>query len=263
MDGSLIWQEHGADMGGRTRMIMYDPNDATQKKVWAGGVTGGLWYNNNIQDSLSPWVPVGDFWPDLAIRCMAYDPNNPLIFYIGTGEAETALQTYRESSGLGDGIWRSTNGGVSWDLLSSTTNFAYVTKILVRNENGSSVIYAGVASGLYKGQNHQSLPTDGLYRSADQGATWQQVLPNISGSTVPYAVSDIAESADGRIFIGTRPNLDGEGGATLLYSDYGTTWNVNSSYETLIKNDPQYNIPGRVLLATAPSDANVVYALIA
>jgi len=86
MDGSLIWQEHGADMGGRTRMIMYDPNDATQKKVWAGGVTGGLWYNNNIQDSLSPWMPVGDFWPDLAIRCMAYDPNNPLIFISGPGK---------------------------------------------------------------------------------------------------------------------------------------------------------------------------------
>jgi hypothetical protein len=261
-DAALAWTEHSSNMGGRTRMIMYDPNDATHKKVWAGGVTGGLWYNDNIQNSNSPWVPVGDFWPDLAIRCMTYDPNNPLILYIGTGEAETAMQTYRESSGLGDGIWRSLDGGVTWDLMPSTTQFAYVTKILVRNESGNSVIYAGIASGLYQG-THQSLPTDGLYRSADNGTTWTQVLPNITGKTVPYAVSDIALAASGRIFVGTRPNLNGDGAATILYSDNGTGWTVNEDYLAEILVDPQYYIPGRVVLAAAPSDPNVVYALIA
>jgi len=261
---SLLWQEHPADMGGRARVIMYDPNDPAGKKVWAGAVTGGLWYNNDIQSANSPWVPVGDFWPVLAIRCMAYDPNNPQVFYIGTGEVETAMQTYRESSGMGDGIWRSNDGGQSWDLLPSTTGFPYITKILVRNENGNSVIYAGVASGLYQGKEHQSSPTDGLYRSTDQGNSWQQVLPNIPGmASVPYAVSDIVESVGGRIFVGTRPNLDGNGGATILYSDDGLSWTVNSTYRTEILNSPQYNLPGRVVLATAPSDPNMVYALIA
>jgi len=47
------------------------------------------------------------------------------------------------------------------------------------------------------------------------------VLPNIIGTTVPYAVEDIALSAGGRILVGTRPNLDGQGGATILYSDAG------------------------------------------
>ena len=262
-DTALLWQGCEADMGGRTRMIMYDPNDATRKKVWAGGVTGGLWYNNDIQSAASAWVPVGDFWPDLAIRCMTYDPNNPQIFYIGTGEAETAVQTYRESSGLGDGMWRSTDAGLTWNLISSTINFAYITKILVRNENGISVIYAGVASGLYQWQNHQSLPSDGLYRSTDGANTWQQVLPNITGLSVPYAVSDIAMGVNGRIFVGTRPNLNSNGAATLLYSDNGTSWTVNDSYKTEIQNSPTFNIPGRVVIAAAPSDSNIVYALIA
>jgi photosystem II stability/assembly factor-like uncharacterized protein len=261
---SITWQGTGVEMGGRARMIMYDPNDINHKKVWAGGVTGGLWYNTDITNPVSSWIPVGDFWPTLSIRCMTYDPNNSQVFYIGTGEPETALITYRESSGVGQGIWKSADGGQTWSQLLSTVNFVYITDILVRNENGTSVIYAGVVSGMYHGI-HQSLPTDGLYRSADGGNTWTQVLPVIFGSAVPYAPSDIDEGPDGRIFVGTRPNLEGGGAATLLYSDSGLpgSWVVNEDYRTLIENDPDYPIPGRVVLATAKSDPNVVYALIA
>lgn len=257
------WQGYPSDMGGRTRAIMFDPNDSQHKKVWAGGVTGGLWYNNDITIASSPWVSVGDFWSNLSIRCLAYDPLHPQLFYAGTGEVETAMETYRESSGLGFGIFRSNDGGITWNPIPGTEQFAYITDIVIRVENGQSVIYAGVASGLYKGSQHQSLPSDGLFRSPDDGATWQQVLPVIQGSEVPYCVSDIALGADNRIYVGTRPNLDGEGAAVLLFSDDGTNWTVNTQYQAEILNNPSRNIPGRVMLAPAPSDANVVYALIA
>jgi len=261
---SLSWEGTGSEIGGRTRTIMYDPNDPSQKKVWAGGVTGGLWYNNDITNQFSSWIPVSDFWPVLSIRCMTFDPNNTQRFYIGTGEPETALITYRESSGLGQGIWRSDDEGQTWDQIPSTANFVYITDILVRNESGNSVIYAGVVSGEYHG-TQQSLPSDGLYRSDDDGATWEQVLPDIFGSDVPYAPSDIEMGADGRIYVGTRPNLDDDGGATILYSDTGLPggWIVNDDYNLLIQNDPNYPLPGRVVLAAAQSDENVLYALIA
>lgn len=265
-DAPIQWTGYPADMGGRTRTLMYDPNDATHKKVWAGSVTGGLWYNNNIQDPNSSWIPVGDFLTCLAIRCITYDPANPMTFYLGTGEVETARQTYRESSGVGDGIWKSTDGGQTWNQLPATTSFDYVTDILVRNESGTSVIYAGVASGLYHGENFQSEPSDGLFRSTNGGTTWSQVLPNISGLAVPYPVSDIETSADGaRIFVGTRPNLNGDGGATILYSDQGVegSWVPYDYWESQIKSEPLYNIPGRVVLAKAPSDAQIVYAQLA
>ncbi|MFH1159461.1 MAG: sialidase family protein, partial [bacterium] len=256
----ITWQGTGVEMGGRTRMIMYDPNDANHKKVWAGGVTGGLWYNSDITSQFSSWGPIGDFWPVLSIRCMAYDPNNTQVFYVGTGEPETALITYRESSGVGQGIWKSTDDGQTWSQLPSTSNFVYITDILVRNESGTSVLYAGVVSGLYHG-THQSLPSDGLYRSADGGNIWTQVLPDIFGSNAPYAPSDIDEGPDGRIYVGSRPNLNDEGGATLLYSDSGNpgSWVVNEDYKIIIENDPDYPIPGRVVLAAAKSDPNVVY----
>ena len=257
------WQGYESDMGGRTRAIMYDPNDPAHKKVWAGGVTGGLWYNTDITNAASPWVPVGDLWASMAIRCIAYDPLHPQRLYVGTGEAETALQTYRESSGLGFGIYKSENGGTTWSQIPGTESFVYVTDIVCRVEGSASVMYVGVASGLYKGSQHQSMPSDGLFRSADNGATWQQVLPKITGSTVPYCVSDIALGADNRLYVGTRPNLNGEGGAVLLYSDNGLNWTVNAQYRAEILADPTYNIPGRVVLGTSPADTNVVYALIA
>ena len=265
-DAPIQWTGYPADMGGRTRAIMYDPNDSQLKKVWAGGVTGGLWYNNNIQSASSSWVPVTDFWPCLSIRCITYDPNNHNVFYVGTGEVETARQTYRESSGVGDGIWKSIDGGQNWTQLPSTTAFDYVTDIVVRNESGTSVIYAGVASGLYQGTQHQSQPSDGLFRSVDNGATWQQVLPNFGSTTHPFAVSDIAIPSDGsKIVVGSRPNLSGEGGATILSSTTGLpgSWTVYDYWRLQIQAEPLYNLPGRVVLAVAPSDANVIFAELA
>jgi len=258
----LQWTGTGAEMGGRTRAVCWDP--LVNNKVWAGGVTGGLWFNNNIASANSEWQPVNDMWDNLAISCITYDPNDKLTMYVGTGEAQTALITYRESSGRGVGIWKTTDGGENWNLLASTSQFAYVTKVVVRNESGSSVIYAGVASGKYYG-NQQSQPSDGLYRSADGGLNWQQVLPNITGNTVPYCVNSVTLGADGRIYVGTMQNIEGVGGAVLLYSDQGTvgSWTKYEGVAALIQPGSAYPLRGRVEIATAPSDANVVYAAFA
>ncbi len=262
---TITWENIPVEMGGRARTLLWDPNDTNGNKVWAGSVTGGLWYNNDITDNNSAWLPVNDFWQSLSVGSMAYDPNNTQIFYIGTGEPETAVTTYRESSGIGIGLMKPTDGGQTWNLLSSTSDFKYITDIAVKNENGTSVIYAGVVSGVYQGETQQSIPNDGLYRSADGGNTWTQVLPNIPGETVPYSPSDIEITADGRIFIGTMPNLNEKGAATILYSDTGLSgsWTTYNDYISTILNETPYNIPGRVKLAAAPSDANIIYAAIA
>jgi photosystem II stability/assembly factor-like uncharacterized protein len=259
----LEWNIVPSNMGGRTRCIMYDPNDVSGNKVWAGAVTGGLWYNNSITSGLSAWVPVDDFWGTLSISSITFDPNNTQTFYVGTGEPFTAIITYRESTNTGLGIYKSTDGGQTWNILPSTQYFKYISDIEVRNENGSSVIYAGVVSGVYQGEEHQSMPTDGLYRSADGGQSWVQVLPLIPGSNKPYPVADIEITSANRIMVGTKRNLNDEGGSTILWSDQGIigTWAVFDDYVDIIQNDPDWYVIGRVMIGSAPSDPNIAYAL--
>ena len=261
---TLEWDETGSNMGGRTRALLWDPNDATGKKVWAGSVTGGLWYTNDIYNADSLWHVVNDFWPGLSISSLFADPSEPMTIYAGTGEYQTAREIYRESSGIGLGIWKSTDGGESWELLESTSEFKYISDLKIRDEGGNSVIYAGVVSGIYHNAIQTSEPSDGLYRSTNGGTSWEQVLPDITGEELPYAPADIELGPNGRIFVGTLKNLNGNGGSTILYSDEGTmgSWTVFDDYETIIQNDPIYPIPGRVTMACAPSDANRVYALV-
>jgi hypothetical protein len=258
----LNWTGTDVLMGGRTRTIMWDP--LVNNKVWAGSVTGGLWYNDDITFDATSWQPVNDLWDNLVISSITFDPNTPLTMYVGTGEAQTAIITYRESSGRGVGIWKTTDGGQNWSLLPSTSQFAYVTKVVVRNESGNSVIYAGVVSGYYHGIQ-QSAPSDGLYRSADGGVTWQQVLPDITGYSVPYPAGDVTLGADGRIYVGTMQNVAGKGGGVVLYSDNGTpgSWTKYETVANLIQSGFDMPLPGRVMLATAASDANILYAAFA
>jgi hypothetical protein len=103
------WVERGPDnVGGRTRVVLFDPNDATQETVYAGGVSGGLWKNTDISNADSAWIQVG-ISENLSVSSIAVDPNNSNIWYVGTGES------YTGGYAVGNGLWKTTNGGASWN----------------------------------------------------------------------------------------------------------------------------------------------------
>ena len=241
------WIERGPNnVGGRTRAIMFDPNDVTGKKVWAGGVAGGLWFNNDITLPTSSWIKVDDFWDNLAINSIAADPVNKNIFYVGTGEG-----WFNGDLVIGGGIWKTTDKGVTWSKqpLPSTSTFYFVNDIVVRSEAGASVIYAAVRGAQWNSFNGSA--NNGLFRSTDGGVIWTQVLPALAiSNTYP---TDIEIGNDNRIYVGSDAKFS-SGKSAIYTSDTG----LANSWTTL--EFPTFS--GRIELACALSDANIVYAVI-
>lgn len=179
----VSWTERGPNnVGGRTHALMFDPNDATRKKVWAGAVAGGLWFNNDITSSASSWQKVNDFWATISVSTIVSDPSNSQTFYVGTGEGFT-------QDARGAGIWKSTNGGSTWNQLASTTptnsnHFTWIQKIVVHS---SGTIFAATRSNVSG--------SGGVMRSTDGGLTWMQIYNT--------ATADIDIASNGDIYIGT------------------------------------------------------------
>lgn len=147
-DAKNAWIERGPDnVGGRTRAVLFDPNDATNETVFAGGVSGGLWKNTKISDAAHKWERVG-IPENLAVSCIAADPNNPKILYVGTGESYTGDSN-------GDGVWKSVDGGVSWKRVfgdaSGASFLDFNTKMVVNSPAGIAGEYRLVKSSRFGG----------------------------------------------------------------------------------------------------------------
>ena len=128
------WVERGpTNVGGRTRAIMFDPNDATLETVFAGGVSGGLWKNTAISNANSTWTRV-NIPENLNVSCITSDPNNTSIFYVGTGEA------YTGGDAGGDGVWKSSNRGLTWVKvfggITGASNFVSATNVTINSPSG-------------------------------------------------------------------------------------------------------------------------------
>ncbi|MGB3078134.1 MAG: GEVED domain-containing protein, partial [Saprospiraceae bacterium] len=247
----VSWTERGPNnVGGRTRCIMFDPNDITFKKVWAGGVGGGLWYTNDITVVSPVWNKVNDFWSNIAITTMAYNPNNKQELYVGTGEG-----WFNVDAQEGSGIWKSSNGGATWTNLPATlpgaynsnSNFHYIQKIAIKN-NG--FIFAATR-GYF-------INAGGIMRSIDGGTTWTKVLNVYTGAPSLYdRASDVEIAANGDLYaafgIGSAgkifKSLNAVDGALGTWTDLSTLVGIANGQ--------------RIELACAPSNANVIYAVAA
>lgn len=132
-DGASAWIERGPNnVGGRTRAIMFDPTDASNNTVIAGGVSGGLWKNTNISSAASSWTRM-NMPRNLNVTVLAADPNNNQIWYAGTGESCVGGDVN------GQGLWKTTDAGATWTqvygsgVVSTTQSFAYNLQITAEN----------------------------------------------------------------------------------------------------------------------------------
>ena len=93
---------------------MFDPNDVGNAnpaddytRVFAGGVSGGLWVNDDITNANSTWTQL-NIQANISVTCIISDPNDSNTFYIGSGESFTI------GDAVGRGIWKSTDAGITW-----------------------------------------------------------------------------------------------------------------------------------------------------
>src|SRR5687767_809149 len=245
----INWQERGPNnIGGRSRAIMFDPNDGTNKKVWAAGVGGGLWYTNDITIANPVWNKVNDFWNNIAVTTIAYNPMNTQEFYVGTGEGWV-----NSDAQSGSGIWKSTNGGSTWNVLAATlpgaynsaSEFHYVQKIAVKS-NG----YIFAATRGY------FIDVGGIMRSTDGGNSWTLVKDvYAAGGTLYDRAADIEVAANGDLYASFGIHSDGKVFKSLDASHGAAgTW-TDLSAAVVIGNAK------RIELACAPNNSNYIYAV--
>ena len=168
---------------GRMKAIWVDISDATGNFVWAGGIGGGLWKTTNFKTSPATWVPVNDFFTNMAVGSICQDPTNANTMYFGTGE-----RTYNADAMRGGGVWKSTDHGVNWTLLAATSSYFNVSKLLC---DASGNLYVGsIASNTGGGSS-------GLFRSTNGGTSFTNISPN----GIDTKITDFVISSTGRFHV--------------------------------------------------------------
>lgn len=225
--------------------------------VFVGSAGGGVWKSVN---SGTTFKPVFDKQAVQSIGALAVDPSNSKIVWAGTGEAWT-----RNSVSIGDGIYRSNDGGENWTNM-GLKNSERIAKIIVHPKD-SSTVYACVPGKLWSDSDDR-----GLYKTTDGGKSWRKILAGANASTGCSAVSMSSRDANtlyaanwdfrrkGWTFRSGGENSTAPSASGLLKStDGGATW--KDLDEKSAKGLPAKPW-GRVAVASAPSNPDVVYAMI-
>ncbi|GAB4185893.1 MAG: hypothetical protein Tsb002_09940 [Wenzhouxiangellaceae bacterium] len=233
-----------AFMSGRIADIIIHPDNPSTWYVAVG--SGGVWKTDNAGTT---WTPLFDQQPVYSIGALALDPGNPHTIWVGTGENVGGRHV-----GFGDGIYRSTDGGASWQNLGLKES-EHISKIIV-HPNDSNTVWVAAQGPLWSKGGQR-----GLYKTSDGGETWEQVLSAGEWTGVTDVVID-PRNPD-RLYAATWQRhrtvaaYMGGGPESGLHKseDGGETW------QKLSKGLPEGNI-GKIGLTISPQQPDVLYAVI-
>jgi photosystem II stability/assembly factor-like uncharacterized protein len=203
---------------GRINCVRQHPTVSTT--LYAGAASGGLWVSTN---SGTLWTTYTDELASIGITDLVFDPTNPSIMYLATGDGD-AWDTRSV------GVLKSTNGGATWNTtgLNWTQAEGRVISRLIAHPTDGNIYWAAGSNGIYKTTN--------------AGATWTQTLTNV-------------EIKDMEIQPGTPTVLYAAGTSFYKSTDGGSTWTqITSGF-------PSFGVQ-RVALAVTAANTSFVYALV-
>src|ERR1035441_6791121 len=155
-----------AQMSGRIAALAA-VNDGGRLTVFAASASGGVWKSVNAGTSFKP---VFDNPAVQSIGAIAIDPGNPKIVWVGSGESWV-----RNSVSIGDGIYKSTDGGENWTN-SGLKDSEHIPKILIDPTDGNTV-FACATGHLWDDNDDR-----GVYKTSDGGKSWRKVLAGANAS---------------------------------------------------------------------------------
>jgi uncharacterized repeat protein (TIGR01451 family) len=228
---------------GRINGIAAHPTDPNTLYVAAAG--GGVWKTTN---GGSTWSPLTDSEITLSMGAIAIAPSNPSVIYAGTGDAN-----FHIDSNYGRGVLVSTNGGTSWTLRNNASAFdrKAISEIAVDPTN-ANVAYVAVGGN---GGVNGTPGNTGIWKTTDAGVNWTHSTIDLTSAQPWTSVRidpnnpSILYAAVGQ-YTGSTPN------GVYKSTDAGTSWN-------LLATAPSGGATGRIVVAIAKSNSQVVYVSVA
>jgi photosystem II stability/assembly factor-like uncharacterized protein len=244
IDG-LKWRSIGPSLtSGRISDVAVNPNNPFE--YYVASSAGGVWktINSGIE-----FTPIFDNEGSYSIGCITIDPNNSNVIWVGTGENNN-----QRSVSYGDGVYKSLDGGNSWENMGLKTS-EHIGRIIVHPENSNIVYVAAIGPLWSKGGDR------GLYRTTDGGENWEAVLTVDEHTGVNDVVMDprnpnilYASTFQRRRHVYTYVG-SGPGSGMHKSTDGGTTWTE------INKGLPTTEL-GRIGLAISPADPEIIYAIV-
>lgn len=234
--------EGPGNIGARFNTIAVNPVD--NDIIYAGAAVGGLF---KTTDGGQTWNPIFDDKPYLAIGSIKLDPQNPNIVYAGTGDPNIGGYSF-----VGDGLYKSTDGGTTWTNIG--LDYVHIISKIIIHPTNSNIIYVGAMGLPFERDNDR-----GLYKTTDGGLNWTQVLfvadqAGISDMVIDPANPDILYAASwDRIRNMQESTYYGNNAKIWKTVNEGTTW-------TPIMNGLPQGDLGRIAIGISQQNSNKLYA---